>query len=103
MASSRVWGCPHKGSPALAQGGGAQEGDKAEGSVILSHGLTRIHSITRCYQFPSVFHFIKSLGWWAHEPQSVESLFVLLLWEGVRKAADPGSARLSGLDGAKAL
>lgn len=104
MGSLRVWGCPHKGSPALAQGWGRgarkRQGRGIGDTFPRSDPRPQYH---RCYQFPSTCHFIKSLGWWAREPQSVESLFVLLLWEGVRKAADLGSVRLSGLHGAKVL
>lgn len=91
--SFRVWGCAHGGFPALAQrlGAGVQEGDWGERSVILSHGLT-LHRIAQCYQLPSIVCCMKT---W--------SLFVLFLWEGVKKAADLGSAPLTGLGGAKVL
>lgn len=58
------------GLPCLSAGEGPQEGDPADGSVVLSHGLTLVHRTTRCYQLLRGFPRISSSGWWAWEPHS---------------------------------
>ena len=89
-----------QGLPYHRAGVGAQEGNQAEGSVMLSHGLIHADRITRCYQLPRGSCYIKSLGW-LHK--SFAHLFVLLLWEGVKKAVGLGSGPLSRLGRAEVL